>query len=111
MNARNLCFIALPLSMAFSLNLHAQTSDRLFAAADPAVGKAMHAEHNCTACHQQRSGKNDQDFYTRADRKVSTQEKLIAQVSACSVQLNLGLFPEDELNLAAYLNREYYRLK
>ncbi|MDO8650621.1 MAG: hypothetical protein Q7R66_00320 [Undibacterium sp.] len=111
MKARKSLYAIGLLSMAFSMNVNAQNGERLFAAANPSAGKTMHAENNCAACHQQRTEKNEQAFYTRADRKVSTQEKLISQVAACSTQLNLGLFPEDELNLAAYLNREYYKLK
>ena len=103
--------LVVSLLVALGGNACAQNKERLFASADLAAGKVMHAENNCTACHQQRTGKNDHAFYTAANRKVSTQEKLIAQIAACSVQLNLGIFPEDELNLAAYLNSEYYKLK
>lgn len=111
MKARKSLYVIGFLSMTFCISVNAQNGERLFAAANSNAGKAMHAEHNCAACHQQRTGKNEQAFYTRADRKVSTQEKLIAQVAACSAQLNLGLFPDDELNLAAYLNHDYYKLK
>ena len=99
------------LSLAFCVNAQAQDKVRLFASADANAGKAMHVQNNCAACHQQLTEKNEAAFYTRADRKVSTQEKLVAQVAACSTQLKLNLFPEDELNIAAYLNREYYKLK
>jgi hypothetical protein len=36
-------------------------------------------------------------------------EKLKAQVAVCNSELNLGLFPEDEEHIVAYLNDQYYR--
>lgn len=94
-------------SAAFS----AQAQERLFKNADVAAGKVLHTENNCSACHQQRTGKGEKDFYTRVDRKVTSQEKLISQIAYCSSQLNLSFFPEDELNIAAFLNSSYYKLK
>jgi cytochrome c553 len=111
MKTKQLSSLVVTLSLALCVNAQAQDKVRLFASADANAGKTMHAQHNCAACHQQRTEKNEAAFYTRADRKIGTQEKLIAQVAGCSAQLKLNLFPEDELNLAAYLNREYYKLK
>lgn len=111
MKTSKLSYLVVSLAIAVASSAQAQDKLRLFASADANAGKATHAQNNCAACHQQRTEKNETAFYTRTDRKVSTQEKLIAQVAACSTQLKLGLFPEDELNLAAYLNREYYKLK
>lgn len=88
-----------------------QAQERLFKKADIAAGKTLHNENNCSTCHQQRTGKNEKEFYTRLDRKVTTQEKLISQIAYCSSQLSLSFFPEDELNIAAFLNDAYYKLK
>lgn len=101
--------ISLTLSWSLLAAPHAQ--ERLFKGADVVAGKALYQEHKCSACHQERRGLNDQDYYTRTDRKVSSQEKLITQINFCSTQLGLTLFPEDELNIAAYLNETYYKLK
>lgn len=111
MKTKLFSYLIVTLSLVFCVNVQAQDKLRLFASADANAGKALHAQHNCAACHQQRTEKNEAAFYTRTDRKVSTQEKLVTQVAGCSAQLKLDLFPEDELNLAAYLNREYYKLK
>jgi len=81
------------------------------AGASIAAGKALHAEKACVACHQQRTGQGEHAFYTRPERKVQSREKLLAQVQACNAQINLGLFPEDEQDIAAYLNSEHYRFK
>ncbi len=70
---------------------------------DIAAGKAL-AEKNCYACH------GDQ-VYTREDRRVTSQQKLTAQVQRCQLQLGLQWFDEDVNNTAAYLNNAFYRFK
>lgn len=92
-------------------SLQIQAQERLFKNADINAGKGLHAENSCNTCHQRLKGKNERDFYTRFDRKVNTQEKLVSQIAYCSTQLSLSFFPEDELNIAAFLNNAYYKLK
>jgi cytochrome c peroxidase len=111
MKSRKIAYVIGSVLVTLAASSYANTGETLFKSADPAAGKTLHSENNCAACHQQRTGGNEQAFYIRAERKIATPEKLIAQVSACSAQLKLGLFPEDELNIAAYLNREYYKFK
>ncbi len=38
------------------------------------------------------------------------QAQLKTQVAMCNTRLSIGLFPEDEENIAAHLNEVYYRL-
>ena len=99
------------LILILSASAAPQSPERLFKGADIAAGKALHQEHKCSACHQERHGLSEKDYYTRPGRKVTTQEKLITQINFCSTQLSLSLFPEDEINIAAYLNDAYYKLK
>lgn len=89
----------------------AQNADQLFGSASVEAGKKLHQEKNCASCHAQRVGGGDSGFYMRADRKVGTPRRLLAQVAACSSQLGLGLFPEEELDIAAYLNRDFYKFR
>ncbi len=90
----------------------AQSSEpgRLLEGAQSEAGKTLHAKNNCAACHQQRSGLGEAAYYQRTQRKVATREKLIAQVEACDTTLQLGLFPEEVRDIAAYLNAAHYRL-
>ena len=82
-----------------------------FAGADVAAGSALHAK-DCAACHaRQFGGADGSDIYTRADRKVTTPEALTRQISLCTSRLELLLFPDDERDLAGYLNKHYYRFK
>jgi hypothetical protein len=71
-------------------------------------GKLVEAKH-CEACHANSTMGDASAVYLRKDRKVTSMAKLQAQVAACNTQLNLGLFPEDEEHIAAFLNERYYR--
>ena len=82
-----------------------------FAGADESAGKDLHARL-CVACHQRQFGGEDgSDIYLRPDRRIHTPDSLATQVTRCATQLNLQLFPEDELNIAGYLNRHYYKFE
>ncbi len=82
-----------------------------FADADQAAGKALHAQR-CVACHErQYGGEEGSDIYVRTDRRVNTPGALASQITMCTTQLNLDLFPEDELNIAGYLNSHYYKFE
>lgn len=86
----------------------AQAADPL-AGADAAAGKVL-VEKDCVGCHEQRFG-DAASIYTRADRRVTTRAQLLAQVQFCNTQLKSNYFPEDEANVAAYLDQRYYRFK
>ena len=88
--------------------VHAQNSDPL-AGADPAAGRAL-VQKDCVGCHEKRFG-DAATIYTRADRRVHNAAQLLAQVQVCSTQLSTNYFPEDEANVAAYLNQQYYKFK
>jgi len=76
---------------------------------DAAEGKKLVDEKKCEICHNNVTLGDAKAVYLRKDRKVTTLSKLKSQVAACNTELNLGLFPEDEDHIAAYLNREYYK--
>jgi mono/diheme cytochrome c family protein len=74
-------------------------------------GKHLH-ESKCYQCHADKSGLGDGNLiYTRADRKVKSLAKLKSQTSMCNSQLRLDLFPEDEADLVAFLNQQFYKFK
>jgi hypothetical protein len=82
-----------------------------FAKADPKAGEKLVKGAKCDACHASMFGGDGTGIYTRPDHKVKTPEQLHTQVRFCATQLNLSWFPEEEDNVAAYLNRRYYKLK
>ncbi len=61
------------------------------------------------SCHAQKYAGDPDRMYTRPDHRVKTPQKLLAQVQACNTNLGKGYFPDDEENIAAYLNREFYK--
>jgi len=80
-------------------------------AADPAEGKKLVAEKKCETCHHNKTMGDASAIYLRKDRKVTSMEKLKAQVAACNSELNLQLFPDDEEHIVAFLNQAYYKFK
>jgi cytochrome c peroxidase len=81
-----------------------------YAAGDPAEGKKLVAEKNCETCHHNKTMGDAKAVYLRKDRKVTSLPKLKAQVALCNSELNLGLFPEDEEHIVAFLDQTYYKL-
>jgi hypothetical protein len=82
--------------------------------ANPALvesGKKLVAEAKCETCHIAKVGGDGSAMYTRKDRSVMSKSKLLTQVGRCNNTLNLGLFPDDEVAIAAYLDATHYQLK
>ena len=75
------------------------------------AGRKLLVEAKCEACHASKLGGDGSAMYSRADRRVTGKSGLLAQVSRCNTDLNLGLFPEDEAAIAAYLNATHYKFK
>jgi len=80
------------------------------AAPDAVEGGKLVQKYKCETCHQEKVYGPVGTIYTRKDHKVTSWAKLKAQVAGCSTMLKLGLFPEEEENIAAYLNQTYYKL-
>lgn len=63
----------------------------------------------CAGCHIRMYGGDGSTMYTRDGRMLSNRLELLQRVAACNAQMNAGWFPEDEANVAAWLNKLYYR--
>ena len=73
-------------------------------------GKTLH-QAKCVQCHAEKSGLGNADMiYLRTDRKVKDFAKLKSMVSMCNTELRLDLFPEDEADLVAHLNQNFYKI-
>ena len=92
----------------FSLICINATANEFFAKADPANGKFLH-DNNCISCHSSRYGGDGSGMYTREYAKVKTSKGLVAQVRSCNTMIGLKWFEDEELNVAAYLNKTYYK--
>jgi hypothetical protein len=79
------------------------------AAPDLANGKAID-QQKCYACHAKKTGFGNGDMiYTRSDGKVKSLSDLKKMVSLCNTELRLDLFPEDEADVTAFLNKQFYK--
>lgn len=79
-----------------------------FKATDANAGKAL-VEKNCISCHASSFGGDGSAIYTRDYRKVKTSKGLVAQIRNCNTMLGLKWFEDEELNVAKYLNQNYYK--
>lgn len=95
---------------AASLLLAASVHPSPFANGNAAAGKAQHTKL-CDGCHADRFGGDAGKIYTRADRKVKSADQLAQRIGSCNAMLGLNLFPEDEANLGAHLNKTFYKFK
>jgi len=77
---------------------------------DVTEGGKLVQTHKCEACHQSKVYGPTGTIYLRSDRKVTTWARLKSQVAACNTMLKIGLFPEEEEHIAAFLNQTYYKL-
>jgi cytochrome c2 len=82
-----------------------------FPKSDPQKGEKLVNESKCNACHVSKVGGDGTAIFTRPDRKVKSATGLLSQVRTCNTMLGTGWFPEDEENVAAYLNQAYYKFK
>lgn len=102
---------AIPLALMFTVPTtvfagDAESGKELFhdVEINATVNGIAYTEANCTTCH-------DQDVYTRSDRLSTSLVKLESFVERCNTNLDVGWFPEDVSDVAAYLNQEYYKFK
>ena len=91
--------------------LSALASAPAFAAPDLANGKTID-QQKCYACHAKKSGFGNGDMiYTRSDSKAKSLANLKKMVGFCNSELRLDLFPEDEADVVAFLNQQFYKFK
>jgi hypothetical protein len=81
----------------------------VLAQGNAAEGRKLVEEKKCELCHHNKTYGDAKAIYLRKDRKVTSMEKLKAQVAACNSELNLQLFPDDEEHVVAFLNQAYYK--
>ena len=77
---------------------------------DAVAGKKIH-EAQCDGCHAARFDGDPTRIYTRPDRRAQNPDQLAQWLTTCNANLGNNLFPEDELNIGAHLNRTFYKFK
>jgi len=76
--------------------------------ADLALGEKLIREHRCNECHARKFGGDGSGIY-RPEGRIGTPAALLAMVQMCSTELNLSLFPDEVMSIAAVLQRDHYR--
>lgn len=99
------------IALLILLSLSAASEATPFAKGDADKGKKTFDQHKCNSCHASMLGGDGSAMFTRADRKIKTPEALSTQIMRCSTNLGLMLFEDDEENIGAYLNKNYYKFK
>lgn len=82
-----------------------------FADGDAATGKKLFDQNKCSSCHISMLGGDGSAIFTRPNRKVTNPQQLIDRMYMCSGNVDWKLTPQDEQNLGAYLNQNYYKFK
>lgn len=82
-----------------------------FATGNPANGKKLFAKYECGSCHKGKMGGDGSAIFTRPDRIVRTVDQLIPRIKFCSGFVGANLSAQEEQDLAAHLNQNYYHFK
>ncbi|TNC98443.1 MAG: hypothetical protein FD121_592 [Gallionellaceae bacterium] len=72
-------------------------------------GKTLFVEYDCNSCHKSIVGGDGNAIFTRSTSKVRTPNDLIQQIERCSAASHLD--SKEKIDLGAYLNQKYYKLK
>lgn len=96
--------------LAFSLIAGPALANDPWGNADPKVGKEHH-DKACIACHVRLYGGDGSKMYTRDGSLMSTKLDILQRVATCNSQVKAGWFPDEEAEVAAYLNQQYYKFK
>lgn len=74
-------------------------------------GQKLAIKYDCNSCHKGKVGGDGNAIYTRKDRIVNDPDVLIDRMEQCSGAIGKQLTEQEKLDLAAYLNKHYYRFK
>jgi len=101
------------LVLAFALawvSFLAWGQSEVFPFGDVKLGRKV-LEQKCSSCHIARFGGDGSGMFTRANRKPTSKQSLLAWVQRCNANTRLGLDGEEEESVAAFLNEAYYKFK
>ncbi len=82
-----------------------------FAGGNAGNGKKLFVKYECSSCHQAKMGGDGSTIFTRPDRIVRSDSELIPRIKFCSGAVGANLKPQEEQDLAAYLNQTYYHFQ
>lgn len=81
----------------------------------PEAGKKLFDKYQCNSCHDGMMGGNGNAIFVRPNSKVKNQQQLMNVVVVCArnVRANFSsqITAQEKLDLAAYLNKDFYKFK
>lgn len=81
-----------------------------FSGGNAETGKVL-VEKNCVQCHVAQFGGDGSSVFTRSPRKINSAPALLAQIRTCNTMIGSKLFEDEELHVASYLNKTYYKFE
>ncbi len=103
--------LMLPLLVQVQAQVQVQkagTNLHRYPGADLALGDKLVRAHKCSECHARKFGGDGSAIY-RPKGRIQSPSALGSMVERCNTELNLGLFPDEVLSVAAVLQRDHYR--
>ncbi|CAG9933742.1 c-type cytochrome [Candidatus Nitrotoga arctica] len=82
-----------------------------FADGQPETGKKLFDKYKCNSCHNGKMGGDGNAIFTRPNRKVTDPQQLTAQINVCASNVGANFSTQEKLDLAAYLNKHFYKFK
>ena len=82
-----------------------------FAKGNPEAGKKLFEQNNCNRCHDAKMGGDGNRIFTRINRIVHNPQQLVARLHVCGGATGLDVTPQQEQDLGAYLNKNFYHFK
>ena len=82
-----------------------------FADGQPEAGKKLFDKYTCNSCHNGKMGGDGNAIFTRPNRKVTDPQQLTAQINVCTRNVGANFSTQEKLDLAAYLNKYFYKFK
>jgi hypothetical protein len=101
--------LLLPLLYVATAAITAQADP--FAGGNAQAGKKLFDEYTCNRCHKAIMGGDGSKIFTRINHKVTNPQQLVAQLHICGGNVGLDVTPQQEQDLGAYLNQNYYHFK
>ena len=82
-----------------------------FADGDAKRGKKLFDDNKCNSCHIGKVGGDGSAIFTRPTRIVHNPQQLVDRMHVCSGAVGMTLTKQDDADLGAYLNQNYYKFK
>ena len=95
--------------LLLSLLISSATQAAPFATGNAEAGKKIFAQSHCNRCHVQMVGGDGSEIFTRPDHRVRSASQLVKQIGVCGGNAGANLSAQDEQNIGAYLNQNYYK--